>query len=87
MDVLASQGQAGKEQNLPSPMSLYRLPEEGMAQIRGLPSDFKIQIKDVCFPASKVCTRGGFTHFKPRKKVINKKQTNLSQVCPPFLEL
>lgn len=35
IDFLARGEQAGREQKLPSCMSLYRLPAEDMAQIRG----------------------------------------------------
>ena len=42
VDVLVKQGQVGKEQNLPSSMSFYRLPAEGVAQIKGLSSFFKV---------------------------------------------
>ena len=35
MDLLVRQEQAGKEREHSSPMSLYRLPTGGMAQIRG----------------------------------------------------
>ena len=35
MGLKARSEQAGKEQKLPSPRSLYRLPAEGVAQIRG----------------------------------------------------
>ena len=36
LDLLARGEQTGKEQKLPSFMSLYRLPAEGMAQIKGM---------------------------------------------------
>jgi hypothetical protein len=35
MDFLARQEQAGKDQKVPSSMSFYRLPAEGMAQTIG----------------------------------------------------
>lgn len=41
IDLLQRQEQAGKEQNLPSSMSIYSLLEEGMAQIRGVSSHLK----------------------------------------------
>lgn len=53
MDVLASQWQTVKKQMLPSSVSLYRIPLEGMAYIKGMSSYLKIQIKDVWFPTSK----------------------------------
>ena len=36
MDLLARQGQAGKEQKLPSSMSSYRIPGEGVTQTKGV---------------------------------------------------
>ena len=50
MDVLARQGQAGKEQKLPSSMSLYRLPAEGVAQIKDGFSHLKDTNKKWIFP-------------------------------------
>ena len=47
MDVLVKQGHTVKEQNVPSSMSLYMLPAEGVAQIKGVSSCLKIQIRDV----------------------------------------
>ena len=38
MDLLARQGQAGKEQKLLSSMTLHGLPAEGMAHIIGVSS-------------------------------------------------
>ena len=35
-DVLARWGQAGKELKLPSSLSLYRLPAEGLTQTKGV---------------------------------------------------
>lgn len=61
MDVLARRGQAGKEQNFPSAMSLYRLPQKGMVQMKGMSSCLGIWTKGFCFPTSKVWTRHGLT--------------------------
>jgi hypothetical protein len=41
IDLLARPGQAGKEQDRPSSLSLYRLLAEGGAQIRGSSSHLK----------------------------------------------
>ena len=46
--------------------SLYGLPSEGVAQIKGESSNLKIQIKSVCLPTSKVQT-SRFICFKPSK--------------------
>ena len=43
----------GKEQKLSSSMSLYRLPLEGMDQVKGVSSFLKIQIKDVWLSVSR----------------------------------
>lgn len=56
MDLLTRLEQAGKEQKFPASLSLYRLPEECMVQIKGL-----------CLTLSKVWIRSGSTHFKPSK--------------------
>ena len=77
MDVLARQGQAGKEQKF-SHVSLCRLPAGGIAHIKGVSSSFKIQIKEVCLPAlrsrPKVCVflpqRSRFTHFNSSRKPL-----------------
>lgn len=43
MDLIAKWEQAGKDQNINSPMTLYRFPAEGVAQIwiKGLLSHLK----------------------------------------------
>lgn len=72
-DVLTRGGQAGKQQNLLSPISVHRLPGEGLAQTEGL-DHIKIWIKDMCLPTSKAWVVCGFTHFQPSKN-------RLSQEC------
>jgi hypothetical protein len=47
MGLLARQGQSGKEQKLPSSISLHRLLAEGVAQTKGVSSSLKIRIRDV----------------------------------------
>lgn len=47
MDVLTRRGQVGKEQKIPSFMSLCRLPAECMIQNKSVSSCLKIQIKGV----------------------------------------
>ncbi|CAO2643094.1 hypothetical protein LEMLEM_LOCUS26503 [Lemmus lemmus] len=55
MDVLAKRGQAVKEEeNLPSPMSLYRLPAEVVVQVRGVSSHLKVCIKGLSHPTSRI---------------------------------
>lgn len=39
---------------------------EGLAQIKGVPSRLKVQIKGLCLPTQ----RSGFPHFKPSKKSL-----------------
>ena len=51
-------------------MVFYRLLAEGEAQIKGIPSCLKIQIKDMYLPASKLQPRNEFTHFKPSKILL-----------------
>lgn len=53
-DVLARQGQTGKDQNPPPSVSLCKLPAEGMVQVKGVSSCLWILMKDVCLPPSKV---------------------------------
>lgn len=53
-DVLARQGQTGKEQNPPPLVSLCKLPAEGVVQVKGVSSCLWILMKDVCLPPSKV---------------------------------
>ena len=69
VDEFASEGK-GKEQNLPSSMSLYRLPAEGVAQIKDVSSWLRIQINSLCLPASKDGTRSGLSHIKPSRKPL-----------------
>lgn len=69
-NMLARRRQAGQEQKLPS-VSLYRLPAESVAQIKGVSSCLKIRFKGVCLPASQDWTRSGFIHFKPSKNHLS----------------
>jgi hypothetical protein len=41
MNVLVRKDQAGIEQNLPLSVFLYRLPAEGLAQVRGMLSQLR----------------------------------------------
>lgn len=56
MGFLAVVRQVGKEQNLPSSLSLYRLPA-GVAQIKSMSACLKIQINRICLPASNINIR------------------------------
>jgi hypothetical protein len=51
LDLLARGEQTGKEQKLPSFMSLYRLPAEGVPHIRGRFSQLKGSGLKMYFPA------------------------------------
>ena len=53
MDLLARGGQAGQVLKLPSSVSLYKLPEESMAQIKGLSSHLEIWIKGISLSTSR----------------------------------
>jgi hypothetical protein len=73
MDLLARREQAGQEPKLPFPVSLHRLPAEGMARLKVcLPTPRSGSKVCVFTPTSKVQTRSGSTHFKSsRKKKIS----------------
>lgn len=49
----ARRGHGGKDQKLPSSMSLDRLPTEGVAHIKVVSSCLKIGIVEMSFPSSK----------------------------------
>lgn len=59
MGFLAVLRQVGKEQNLPSSLSLYRLQAENVAQIQSMSACLKIQINRMCLPASNIRVRSG----------------------------
>lgn len=90
MNILARRGQAGKEQMLPSFMSLYRFPAEGMAHTKGMSFHLKTGIKSVCLPAFRSRSK---VHLPPPQKselevdspTLNEAE-NLSQVCSPYLD-
>lgn len=60
MDVLARRGQADRKQNLPSSVPLDRLPAEGVAQMKGVPSCLKAEVV--------FRVEADLNHFKPRIK-------------------
>ena len=76
IDLLARWGEAGKEQILPSNMSLYRLPAEGVAQIKVMCLPISRSRLKVWLPASKISISNGSSYFKLSK--------DFSHVCPPF---
>lgn len=75
MDVLVRRGQGGKEQKLPSSMSLYRplswrglivkAEAEEMAQMKGMSFHLRIWIKGVCLQASR--TKSNVCVFLPQR--------------------
>jgi hypothetical protein len=65
MDVLVRQVQSGKDQTLPSFVSLYRLPAEGVAQIRGGFSQLKwSQLKTCLFSVQKIQIKSMSSYLK-----------------------
>jgi hypothetical protein len=57
------------------PLSLHRLPAEGVAQIKDVPQDVYIQIKSMCYPTSRSGSKASLPAIRSGL-----------QVCPPFLE-
>lgn len=79
----------GKEQKLPSSMSLHKCPEAGMKYIKGLSSHFKTRIKGLNLSDS--ISRSKVHGFLPQTSgqevdslTLNQAE-NVSQVCLPFL--
>lgn len=70
MDLLVMPEQAGKYPQLPSSLSLYRLPKIGMAQIRSESYHLKSSGLKVCLPTSEIWTRIISFHFKTSHKCV-----------------
>lgn len=68
---LGSKGkQAGEKQKVPFSMSLYRVPAEGMAQVRDSSSHLKGSGLKVCPPTSKIQIESRSSHFKSSKNPL-----------------
>jgi hypothetical protein len=71
MDVLARLGQAGTEKNLPSSMSLDRLPTEGVAQTKDVSSITsrsglsRVVVVHAFNPSTREAEAGGFLNSRP----------------------
>lgn len=62
--------QEGKEQKLPSSISLHKLPAEDVVQVKSVSSCLKVRVKGKYPLTLKVYTRNEPTHFKLSKNTL-----------------